>query len=316
MTEALQSQSDTGHPIRTIFSAQSRTIDQNHLTELLNEKIPALALTFQDYSSLLADIEIGALTSAIEDQDLPCTNRLLVSVPIESQAEAHVAMTASHAAIFKLIGIIYGEAADAQAFHTDRLLTELEQHIATHILDALCRKLARALLGKTVKLGDDAMAVDAPLEELEVAGYLYFAQLNITLGEHPPFTIEVGFARELLAALQQTVDTETVTTHSEPDSHWSSLIQNQISSAKVGLTATITCPDTTLAAISDLSPGNIIEIYQTNNSLITIECENEPIFRGNLGRSGGRFAVDVEAPVDQWSEFLCELLFEAEQSNA
>ena len=64
----------------------------------------------------------------------------------------------------------------------------------------------------------------------------------------------------------------------------------------------------TLGQIATLQVGQTLSLGATMNSLVVLECENQRLFRGRIGRARDSYTVRVEEAVDPTEEFIDDIL--------
>ena len=317
-------ESDIRERIQQFFSAPIQGVDVEFFGQRLEGSLEAMASSLLSLIAIQCDIKLERLEET--SKQALSDGRPIAIVDVSTTRFADdLSLIIPHASVPSLVGLMYGEPEDAAPITLSRELTELERHI----LQDMSKLVAVALLGDfvgAIKSTESSVATLGVSEEAEADQQIadidvdmQFAFFELSFGGREAIPINVGFPASMLGELQELLadaaQLESDRSVETPNPEWSTKIKSKIDDTQIEVFACIVCPDATLAAIDALRPGHVLEIYQTNDSLVTLECDNEPIYRGSLGKVNGRLAVEVEAGVDHWNEFLCEMMFEADQSR-
>ena len=315
---------DIRQRIEQFFSAPSNSVDVELFGQRLEETAGSISSAMAAFVTLPCDVKLDRIDEANEN-GLSAEEPIAVAIVTTTRFADNLIVTIPHASVLSLVGLMYGEPEDVAPVKLNRDLTELELHIVQDISKSLAEALLGELAGPvqsieclTMELGlsDET---DPAQQAVEIDTDKKFAFFELSFGIREPIPLHIGFPASTLQQLNELLieseQSRETSPEEAPNPEWSTKIKSKIDDTQIEVVACIVCPDATLAAIAALKPGHIVEIYQTNNSLVTLECDNEPIYRGSLGKVNGRLAVEVEAGVDHWNEFLCEMLFEADQSR-
>ena len=316
-------ESDIRERIERFFSPPGDSVDAELVGQRLGESTDAVASAMLSFIAMACDVKLERLDETNE-QALSAEEPTTVAIVTTTRFADSLSVAVPHSSVHSLVGLMYGEPEEAVPIKPSRPLTELEVHVVQDIATSLTEGLLGELVGPVQATDSSAATLgmedvdEAELQALGVSVDKQFARFEFSFGSREAFPIYIGFPasmlQEIQALLVEAIQSEDDGAEETSNPEWSNKIKSKIDDAQVEVIASIVCPDATLAAIAALRPGHVVEIYQTNNSLVTLECDNEPIYRGSLGKVSGRLAVEVEAGVDHWNEFLCEMLFEADQS--
>lgn len=89
---------------------------------------------------------------------------------------------------------------------------------------------------------------------------------------------------------------------------WAREIEEGLLDAEMSLTALLDEKATTLGAIAGFRVGQTIVLNAGIDSPITIECEEQRLFRGRMGRSRDSYLVRIEEKIDPTEEFIDDIL--------
>ncbi|WP_102958737.1 FliM/FliN family flagellar motor switch protein [Mangrovicella endophytica] len=92
------------------------------------------------------------------------------------------------------------------------------------------------------------------------------------------------------------------------DEGWQRQIHSGLGHAEMKLTAILGEKTMTLDEVSHLAVGQTLVLSETIESLIRIECEDQGLFRGKVGRSREAFVVSIEDKIDPTEEFIDDIL--------
>ena len=306
--------------LASLFVSQGDRINSDVIGQVFEDFVPGIVEVLLSFFQTPCSIKLSGFRDDTFQSICAGGSCLVTELTLPDDAEP-VIVAMPHQTVFALIGVMFGEDEAAAPYAPNRALTNIEIHIGGEIARATVESLFHKVFGELDLKGEASHTLDWNSDEVEydISQQRFFSEFQIAIGEREPTLLYIGCPSSIASELQEQWTAQNsapdASTDVAPDAYWSQQIKNHIDGASVEIVASVTCPDTTLGVIADLKPGNVLEIYQTNDSLITLECDEEPIFRGSLGKSGGRFAVEVEATVDHWGEFLCELLVEADKSS-
>lgn len=93
-----------------------------------------------------------------------------------------------------------------------------------------------------------------------------------------------------------------------PDEDWRREIQAGLGQADLKLSAILGEKAITLSQVASFTVGQTIVLDETMESLIRIECEDQGLFRGKVGRSRDAYVVRIEEKIDPTQEFIDDIL--------
>ncbi|MFC0217186.1 flagellar motor switch protein FliM [Pseudochelatococcus lubricantis] len=98
---------------------------------------------------------------------------------------------------------------------------------------------------------------------------------------------------------------------SEPtvrDPRWSKQIESEVQRAEVSLQAVLEKRYMTLEEIATLAIGQTIQLQANPRTLVTLESEDEPVFRCLLGKSDGSYSLRIEEVIDNKKDIIDDIL--------
>ena len=149
------------------------------------------------------------------------------------------------------------------------------------------------------------------LEELVHDGPVHFIQLafQLTLGRCES-TVNVAIPDAVLALHRRKLDRLPEPPPPLVDESWAREIEEGLQHADMQLTALLDEKQTTLGEIARFAVGQTIVLNTRVDSLITIECEEQRLFRGRMGRARDSYLVRIEEKIDPTEEFIDDILAE------
>lgn len=312
----------THDTLSSLFAAHGERLNHDVITQVFESFAPGMGKALQSFFETPCNSKLMSFREDTFQSVCSATRCFVSEITLPDDSEPAI-IVLPYQTLFALIGVMFGEDEEASPYQPARALTNIELHIGRELCKALIETLFKKAGGKLKLEPNSIRSIDWSGDEVEydVAKSRVFSEFQVELGNREPTLLyigcPIGIARELQSSWIEQNSSSDSASDGEPNAYWSQQIKNHIDGASVSVdvVALVTCPDTELGVIAGLKPGSVLEIFQTNASLITLECDEQPVFRGNLGKSNGRFAVEVEAPVDHWGEFLCELLVEADKSS-
>ncbi|MBB3808018.1 flagellar motor switch protein FliM [Pseudochelatococcus contaminans] len=92
------------------------------------------------------------------------------------------------------------------------------------------------------------------------------------------------------------------------DPRWSKQIKSEVQRAEVTLTAVLEKRYLTLEEIASLEVGQTIRLQASPKSLVTLESDDQPLFKCFLGKSDGAYSLRLEEAIDNKKDIIEDLL--------
>ena len=94
----------------------------------------------------------------------------------------------------------------------------------------------------------------------------------------------------------------------DKDESWSKAIEESFAMSDMRLDAVLARTKVPLATVATLVVGQTIPLDIGALDLIAVECEDRPLFRARMGRSGENYVVRIEERIDPAEEFIDGIL--------
>ncbi|SJZ81463.1 FliM/FliN family flagellar motor switch protein [Consotaella salsifontis] len=197
---------------------------------------------------------------------------------------------------------------------SNRPLTDLDKNVIHLVLKTINKSATHAfakLADMPLTLGGhifdhdigEALAGVLPAEKTRFVGLSFELRMGgqkSTLRFALPESF-LAFHRRKLVSVPEVVTTT-------PDESWTRKIEVGLGKADMGIRAVLGEKAITLDMVSRFEVGQTIVLDETMQSLIPIECEDQRLFRGRVGRSREFYVVRVEEKVDPTEEFIDDIL--------
>lgn len=92
------------------------------------------------------------------------------------------------------------------------------------------------------------------------------------------------------------------------DPRWSKQIESEVQRAEVSLKAVLEKRYLTLEEIANLKVGQTINLQASPKTLVTLESEEEPLFKCFLGKSEGVYSLRIEEVIDNKKDIIQDIL--------
>ncbi|MEF2071711.1 FliM/FliN family flagellar motor switch protein [Consotaella aegiceratis] len=195
-----------------------------------------------------------------------------------------------------------------------RTLTDIDRNLVQLVFKTFSRSATHAfskLANMQLALGGhliehdigDALANALPPDKVRyviVSFELRFGAMKSVLRYAIPESF-LGFHRRKLTSVPK-VETST------PDETWSREIQAGLGKADMQIRALLGEKSISLETVANFKVGQTILLDETMQSLIPIECEDQRLFRGRVGRSREFYVVRIEEKIDPTEEFIDDIL--------
>jgi len=101
----------------------------------------------------------------------------------------------------------------------------------------------------------------------------------------------------MLEPIRESLDAGMQSDQTSVDSRWSNSLREELKQAVVQLDSSMCHTKMTIAEVLNLSEGDVIPIDMPD--VVTVRAANIPIFRGVLGNSGGKNAIQFVTPIER-----------------
>lgn len=92
------------------------------------------------------------------------------------------------------------------------------------------------------------------------------------------------------------------------DPRWSKQIESEVQRAEVSLKAVLEKRYLTLDEIASLEVGQTIRLQASPKTLVTLESDDEPLFKCFLGKSDGAYSLRIEEVIDNRKDIIEDIL--------
>lgn len=196
---------------------------------------------------------------------------------------------------------------------------------APRTLTELDRCFCRLVLERILAGGDAALSpvVETALATRELVSLEVAARLQAILSEEGGTyvglafelrlgqlrsTVRAALPQSLLALHRRKLDHLPEPPAPPADAAWARDIEEGLLDAQMEVTALLDEMPMTLGALARFAVGQTIALQTRIDGLITLECEDQRLFRGRIGRSRESYLVRIEETIDPTEEFIDDIL--------
>ncbi|MBP0615730.1 FliM/FliN family flagellar motor switch protein [Jiella mangrovi] len=187
---------------------------------------------------------------------------------------------------------------------------------------ALDQHFVRLFYAKVLETASKVFRPMAPFE-MSLGNFTSAADLAEMLGDEPEqyfvfrFEMEVaglqaGFALALPKSFLTPHRRYLSGTPEKPvmdaDEAWKEGIQASFAQSDLRIEAVLCKKNIPLSQVARFHVGATVELDVALNSLIALECEDRPMFRGQVGRSRDSYVLRIEERIDPAQEFIDDIL--------
>lgn len=194
-----------------------------------------------------------------------------------------------------------------------RPLTELDRCFCRLVLERILAGGDAALssIMETALVARELVSVEAParlqaLLSQDGAGFVGLT-FELKLGNLRS-VIGAAIPQSLLALHRRKLDHLPEPPAPPADEAWARDIEEGLLDAQMEVTALLDEMPTTLGALSAFTVGQTIVLGTRLDGLVTLECEDQRLFRGRIGRSRDAYIVRIEEKIDPTEEFIDDIL--------
>jgi len=199
--------------------------------------------------------------------------------------------------VFSLVDGFFGGDGRFQTKIDGRDFTGTEMRIVRKVLDVMFAGLREAW--------EPVLAIDPQYVESEInpqfANIVSAGDVVVVSNFHIDTEAGAGFLQiaipySMLEPIRALLDAGIQSDLAEKDTQWSARLQQEIKTAKVRLTSTLTTTQLTLRDIVQMKPGDIFGVEMPDTVLACVE--QIPVFRAKFGASRGNRALKVVETLD------------------
>ena len=117
----------------------------------------------------------------------------------------------------------------------------------------------------------------------------------------------------MLEPMREVLDAGVQSDRDDTDGRWLTALNEEVKSAHVDLSCTLTETELSLRDVLDMKPGDVIPVEIPD--LVTVRAEGVPVFRGKYGLSRGNLAVKIMEQVTFPEREQSQQLMLPQQSN-
>jgi flagellar motor switch protein FliM len=222
---------------------------------------------------------------------------------------ARLVATADQDAVFSLLEAMLGSDGTQPAYKADRPFTRVEKAVA----GVFFRRLAAMMEAAFANAADTTFAVESVEEELDYdilgrpSNSIVAATFRVdAMGSGGQVVVAV--TRAALNPLRQVLARVPEKEAPAADARWSQQIQNEVTRARVTLTAVLDERMGVLGEVAGFRVGQVVELNATAHARVRLECNGERLMWCHLGKAQGKYTLRVDEMVDREQEFLDEIL--------
>ena len=241
------------------------------------------------------DLTQSALVPAEEPVDL---SKYIIKFRVFSETEDwFFIVSLSHHTLYDYLELVLGAQERGHTFEGTRVPSEIDTAIGKSFAD----RFSRALCGALSSLDDlnvSSFCCEPLIEDPEVpalSGEIYRADFLAVLFDHES-EFMVAFPAEHFSVLANAdIAANLPPPPAVANEAWTSHMSTEARRATIQLTARLSAGTATLDSLSQLSPGMVLPLEATPNSMVEMECNSVPLMRCKFGQADGRYAVAVES---------------------
>jgi flagellar motor switch protein FliM len=109
--------------------------------------------------------------------------------------------------------------------------------------------------------------------------------------------LHITFPYSMIEPIKETLDSGVQSDREEVDDRWMLALREEVKTAEVELTSTLTHTQLSLRQLRDIKAGDVIPIDLPET--VMLKTEGIPVFKGKLGVSNGNHAIKVTGKVEQ-----------------
>lgn len=311
MTSVSTRASPSRDSLEELFTGAANLIERLPMLRLALEKAaPACAEGLRSVCTGTARLALTSLQMGAAEKEFGVPEGATVTAVLHAPKwGTRVLASASRDVILTIVELALGGDGSAPPVPVDRSLSRIELRIAKLFFDRVAGALAEAFVGiaetpflvEGVGLSIDYDVIGQPSDVLAVARY------RIEIGPASGDVL-VGIPKAALTPLRQALGRSPSKDAPAPDPRWTQQIQTELERAQVVLTAVLDERLGILGEVFNLRVGQVIELNATAKSRVRLECNGERLFWCQLGKSQGKYTLQVDEAVDREQEFMDDIL--------
>jgi flagellar motor switch protein FliM len=288
------------------------------------DRLPRLKLIAADWAAAAQDSLNEIYASPVEIEFVGVSSLAFASAAADLQAAASVTLIRSPKwreigfAIADLrladtiVEAVFGGNGDS-AIGPPRPISKLDRRFIDLALSTVINAANKVFAPVApLDMVDDRVLHTAILPQLEEVltkenvAFVDFA-FKISIGNHAS-TLRFALPERALSVHRRKL---TIVPESAPlmaDEAWARDITEGLQLADLEIRALLDEKQITLGDVARFTLGQTIVLDATTDSLLIIECEEQRLFRGRMGRSHDSYVVRIEEKIDPTEEFIDDIL--------
>lgn len=226
----------------------------------------------------------------------------IFSVP---EWNARTLFLVDRAFVYTIAELLFGGDGTEPPFEEERRFSQIEKNIAKAVLVAASKAL-QTCLAPVVKLTFALERIETNLAFAMIDGRdspAVVASFDLSAlmgGGRMQIVIPQAATRAARRRMERAEDqAETAT-----DNAWSRQMQDKIESTEVTLRAILEEMPMTLSEVAKLRVGQVLPLESSVNGRIVLECNQQPLFRCEVGQTAGAYTLRVDEVLERPSGSL------------
>jgi flagellar motor switch protein FliM len=254
---------------------------------------------------VVRDISVGRIGQILDSYE---TRAIAASYQV-TEWDSRILLGLDRPFVFSLLEVLFGGDGSEPAVTDERALTSVELRVAQRAFDITVASL-KASFGSVADLTFVYERTEARLE-FAIAGrrnnLAVLVRLNFQVFDRTG-EIFVIIPQQALKSLRQVLANDVTHTVAAPDPRWSRQMEKELHRTEVVLTAILDSYKVTLGEIANWRVGDVVPLMSIDAGHLRLECENQPVFRCELGRARGYYNVQIEDSIDPEAQFIDDMI--------
>lgn len=272
------------------------------------DKMPQLRALFERVASTCVDdlkdlltTPIGCFLNQVDAGDswdvVDGFENCIAALFYVSEWDVQVLIAIERRLLTAVIDVIFGGDGSEANTETERQLSKLELDLAKEVFSRTATSLTAALEPlSSVTLSFERIETQIEFTILGPQNVpCIYSQLLFQILDNGG-RMFILLPRAPLLPLRKKLERGTLRESHAEDPIWTRRLQSRVANSNMKISAVLDAAPMTLAQISRLSIGQILQLDAISDSLITLQSASTPMFVCSLGQQEGYFTVRVDKP--------------------
>lgn len=271
------------------------------LEVIFDRLVRLISISLRNFTSENVDVALESLTSVrfgdyIESMPTPC----MINVFLAKQWDNHGLLMVDSDLIYVMIDVLLGgRKGTAPQRRDNRIFTTIECNLVSRLIELVLSELSNAF--------DPISPIDFVYERVETnpafasiaraANAIVLVRLSVDVDKRGGF-LELALPYATLEPIRDLLLQNFMGEKFGRDPIWEDHLAHQLMDTELDLCAVLEPVYLPLQDVLDWDIGSQVLLTATPDSLVSLVCQDYPLFRGKMGQKLGNIAIKIESDLN------------------